>query len=254
MKKPWLVKYKLWIVAAVITVAAMVFVVIRASSSNAAKSQSSKADSSAASSVGQGESQPTIAGTLDPTGTTQDTSQVAATPPAPKVYEGTGDDVVTIQKPYESASAIVKFECPTCTHYLSVRSNGADSLLVSDIGAYSGSHLIDTAKGSVTSELTITANAAWKVTVGYLDMATQQIAGQPVGGTGDTVVHLLGSTYKAAITNFGESNFTIKTFPEDGGNANLAVNTIGSYKGTVPLVAPSYVQVGSKGNWTITPQ
>jgi hypothetical protein len=246
-KKPnWFKRHKIW--TAVIAVFVLISIIGAATGDD---TKEAPAKSTTSSSVTEGESQPTIAGTLE------DKSAQAATPTppsAPKVYEGSGDDIVTIQKPTtDGSTAILKFECPACSSNVTVKTNGAESLLVNEIGAYSGFHLIDTRAGSNTTEATVHATGAWKMTVGGLDMATQQVAGQPVSGTGDAVVHIVGSTRKAAITNVGESNFTVKVLPENGGS-DLAVNTIGSYKGTVALSAPAYVQVGSSGNWTITPQ
>ena len=196
--------------------------------------------------------QPFIIATFGANSVNPITPTPAPTPPAPKVYDGSGDDVVTIQKPSDG-SAIVLFECPDCTRNTVVKTDGAESLLVNTIGSYTGSHLIDTRSGSNTTHIIVTAVGAWKLTVGGLDQATQQTAGQPISGIGDAVVHITGKTSKARITNTGESNFTIHIYPENGNSANLAINTIGSYKGTVPLEAPAYVQVGSSGDWSITP-
>lgn len=171
-------------------------------------------------------------------------------PVTPKVYKGSGDDVVTIQKPGGDGAAIVKFECPACTSNTVVETNGAESLLVNTIGSYSGSHLIDIESGSTTSKVTITAVGSWKLTVGGLDMAVQ--VKDKASGKGDAVLHITGNTSEATVTNTGESNFVVNTYPENGGFSDLAVNTIGSYKGTVPLDAPAYVQITSSGSWTFT--
>jgi hypothetical protein len=56
----------------------------------------------------------------------------------------------------------------------------------------------------------------------------------------------------AAITNVGESNFTVWGY--GGSSSELAVNTIGSYQGTVELTGPGFIQVNSEGDWSITPQ
>jgi len=173
-------------------------------------------------------------------------------PPKPKTYTGTGDDVVTVAKPTDDA-AILTFKCPACTENTVVKTNGEDSLLVNTIGAYSGSHLIDSSSGSNTTEVTITAGGAWTLTLSGLDQAAQS-SGKPVSGKGDTVLHVTGSTTKAAITNGGDENFVVRVYPADGGSADLAVNTIGSYRGTVPLAAPAYVQINSNGAWSVTPE
>ncbi len=175
-----------------------------------------------------------------------------APPPKPKTYTGTGDDVVTVAKPADGA-AILTFKCPSCSENTVVKTNGEDSLLVNTIGSYSGSHLIDSSSGSNTTEVTITAVGSWTLILSGLDQAAQS-NGQPISGKGDTVLHITGNTTKATIANTGDENFVVRAYPEAGGNADLAVNTIGSYKGTVPLDAPAYVQITSNGTWSVTPK
>lgn len=182
-------------------------------------------------------------------------SQSPSSTPAtvtPKTYTGTGDDVVTLDKPTNSP-AILKFDCPGCTENTVVKANGADTLLVNTIGSYSGSHLIDTAVGSNTTQITITATGAWTLSLSGLDQATQ-VNGQATSGQGDSVLYVTGDTTAAAFTNTGDENFVVKVYPADGGSTDLAINTIGSYSGTVPLSTPSYVQITSNGSWSITPQ
>lgn len=178
----------------------------------------------------------------------------ATTPPpstpvlAMKTFNGAGDDIVSVD--LKGLPAIVTFECPACSSNTVLKSNGADSLLVNEIGAYSGTHIIDTKKTSATTELEVSAVGAWTITVA--DLSTVNPVSGPVRGHGDMVVYLAGKTSKAAITNVGQSNFVVigygTSFPQ------LAVNEIGSYSGTVRLTAPAFVQVESSGDWTITPQ
>jgi hypothetical protein len=189
-------------------------------------------------------------------GTLKDTQKSAPTPPpppatppptTPKTYTGSGDNVLTIEKPNDRA-AIVAFSCPSCTGNTAVETNGYESLIVNEIGSYSGRHLIDSRGGSITTELTITATSAWTVTVSGTDHARTELSGH-----GDEVILVGGTGRKAAISNVGDSNFIVEVYPLDGGSSDLAVNTIGSYKGTVPLDAPALVQITSNGDWTVTP-
>ncbi len=182
----------------------------------------------------------------------QDNASAPAPAAPPKVYTGKGDDVVKIDKP--AGPAILTFTCAKCSGNTIVQSDGADPLLVNTIGSYSGKKAIDVTDGSTTSELTIKATGAWKVTVGGLDQATQATGAAPITGKGDDVIMLSGNTTTAAITNHGDQNFIVQATPADGGYPDLAVNEIGSYTGTVPLAAPALVQVTSDGSWTITPQ
>ena len=205
--------------------------------------------------------------TAAPTGTSSATAPAAAPAAAPagdqsapaapapvappKTYTGKGDNVVKIEK--AAGPAILTFTCAKCSGNTIVQSDGADPLLVNTIGAYSGKKAIDVTDGSTTSELTIKATGAWKVTVGGLDQATQATGTAPVTGKGDDVIVLSGNTTTAAITNKGDQNFIVQATPADGGYPDLAVNTIGSYTGTVPMAAPALVQITSDGNWSVTP-
>lgn len=165
-----------------------------------------------------------------------------------KTYNGTGDDIVTVD--LAGMPAIVTFECPACTSNTVLKSNGRDSLLVNTIGAYTGAHLVDTTSTSTTTELEVKADAAWKITIS--DLTTAQQSAGPVNGHGDSVVYLNGTTTKAKITNHGQDNFVVTGYGESF--PQLAVNEIGSYNGTVKLTAPAFVQILSDGDWTITPQ
>jgi hypothetical protein len=193
--------------------------------------------------------------TIDTSSANQQQEQSSAPAPVtPNVYQGSGDDVLAITKPGGDGAAIVKFECTSCTDNTEVKTNGAESLIVNTIGAYTGQHIIDVQEGGNTTQLTITATGSWKVTVGGLGMAIAETVGQPVSGSGDDVVHMTGTSANSAITNDGSDNFVVRAYPEAGGRADLAVNIIGSYKATVPLIEPSYVLVTSTGNWSITPR
>ncbi|MBT8159127.1 TM2 domain-containing protein [Arthrobacter sp. GN70] len=184
--------------------------------------------------------------------TTPPAQATQAAPTAPKVatqtFTGTGDDIKTAN--LAGAPAIVTFTCPACDGNTVLKTNGGDSLLVNTIGAYTGSHIVDTSNGSVTSEFTVQATGNWTLTIA--DITTIKPTSGVASGHGDQVVFLSGTSTKAAITNQGESNFVVNGY--GGSFPELAVNTIGSYKGTVQLTAPGFVQVTSSGDWTITPQ
>ncbi|MDX8145349.1 hypothetical protein SK854_24785 [Lentzea sp. BCCO 10_0061] len=165
------------------------------------------------------------------------------------MFKGSGDDVITLDRPV--GLKVVKFECPACTRNTVLKSDGFDSLLVNEIGAYSGQMWMDIRDGSRTNTLTVSATGAWTLTVGDLDMAT--VATGPLAGNGDSVVLYTGSSNKAKITNAGASNFTVHVVPLATSTINLAVNHIGGYEGTVPFNGPALVQISSTGAWTITP-
>ncbi|PRY42608.1 hypothetical protein [Umezawaea tangerina] len=177
------------------------------------------------------------------------TAPPTTTTPPPTVYTGQGDDVITLDRP--SGFKIVKFECPACTGNTVLKSDGFESLLVNEIGSYSGLRWIDIRDNSRTTTLTVTAVGAWTLTVGGLDLAT--LADGPVSGSGDAVVFLMSKSAKARITNTGDGNFAVHVASTKSTRMDLPVNTIGGYEGTVPLAGPAFIQVTSSGDWTITP-
>jgi hypothetical protein len=166
-----------------------------------------------------------------------------------RTYSGTGDDVVRLDKP--SGIAVVSFSCPACTSNTSVTTDGADVSLVNVIGSYTGKRWLDESANSLTTQLTIKAHGRWTLTVGGLDQA-RRVNGA-VSGNDDHVFLLDGSTTTAAVTNRADSNFVVHNI-DTSGEIDLLINEIGSYTGTVPLRAPSIVEVQSSGSWTLTPR
>lgn len=175
-------------------------------------------------------------------------------PPAPpQVFEGSGDDVLDVVTSSWDVS-ILSFECPNCRGNTTVKTNGSEGLLVNNIGAYKGQHMINVRSSSVTNQVEIGATGNWKLTItqGFGAAAVVSDNGAPVSGKGDAVVVLRGNTRRADITYRGDSNFAVWVHSTDSGS-DLAVNEIGSYDGKVILDAPAAVQVNSQGDWTITP-
>lgn len=208
--------------------------------SPSANSEPAKQPSATATSVPKPSSTPSAAKTTAP-----------PAPAAPKVatqtFSGVGDDVVAAS--LSGAPAIVTFTCDPCSRNTVLKTNGRDSLLVNTIGSYTGTHIVDTSSGSTTSEFTINAQGSWSLTVA--DITTIPSTTGPVSGHGDQVILLAGKSTKAAITYVGERNFVVQGY--GGSRSELAVNTIGSYTGTVKLTGPGFVQVTSSGDWTIAP-
>ena len=169
-------------------------------------------------------------------------------PPPPSVehaeYTGSGDDVVDINV---DSAALLHFSCPACDGNVSVTTDGDERLLVNEIGAYFGTHLINVYDGSTTSLAEITADADWTLVIG--DLSELPAPGTDLSGTGDSVVILADGNTRAKITHDGESNFAVKSF--GGDRPDLLVNEIGPYSGTV-VIEPGVIQVNADGAWTIT--
>lgn len=179
-------------------------------------------------------------------------SAPAPAPAAPQVFEGTGDDVIDV-KPVTDV-AIVSFECGSCRGNVVVKTNGAESLLINEIGAYTGQHLINVrSTGGMTTQIQVNAKGKWKLTLTEgLNSAAYKSEGAPVSGKGDAVVVFRSNTSKADVTYKGDRNFVVMVYSADSGS-DLAVNEIGSYSGKVLLDGPAVVQVESSGDWTIAP-
>lgn len=162
----------------------------------------------------------------------------------PITLSGTGDDVVDVEL---TDAMVLTFQCPECTSNTALIADGADGLLVNEIGAYAGRHLVN-----LSSDLThfeVNADGSWTITID----PTTVLADDPnrQSGHGDDVVYY-DSGSKATISHSGESNFAVTEYSSSGGR-NLLVNEIGQYNGTVPLNTPSIVQVNADGDWTIEP-
>jgi septal ring-binding cell division protein DamX len=181
--------------------------------------------------------------------TTTTTTTSARVVMTPETISGSGDDIVELTS---TGLRILKFECPGCEHNVAVKTNGDESLIVNDIGSYSGRHLIDIYDDSKTSELEITATGDWTVTLTDAFDSATTVAG-PASGKGDDVVFFINTGTKAQIEYSGEHNFAVQGF--GGSRSELAVNEIGDYSGTVRLTMPALVQINAAqdGSWTITP-
>lgn len=164
-----------------------------------------------------------------------------------KVFNGSGDSVVKFEL---SDPAIITFICNGCERNTVLKTDGEDSLLVNEIGAYAGSRIVNTSDGALITKFTIKADSDWALTIA--DITTAKTFNGPASGHGDTVVLFKNSFDTATIKNVGEHNFIVYGY--GGSRRELIVNEIGSYKGTVSLTAPGFVQVRSSGDWTITPE
>jgi hypothetical protein len=196
--------------------------------------------------------------TPSPSYTDQAPSDTYTPPPPPRpaspptVYNGSGDDIVSITK--DPGVAVLQFACPKCSDNTIVTTDGSEQTLVNEIGSYTGKQLIDVRDGSTTTTVTVKATGAWKMSVASGLGAAKVAAGDaPVAGQGDDVVLMNGTATKARITNRGQSNFIVYVISIRSPSLDLAVNEVGGYEGTVALGAPAVITIKSSGNWTVTP-
>ncbi len=124
----------------------------------------------------------------DPAPSYTDTPPPSPRPASPPtVYNGRGDDIVSITK--DPGVAVLQFECPKCSDNTIVTTDGSEHTLVNEIGSYMGKQLIDLRDGSTTTTVTVKATGAWKMTVASgLGAATVATGDAPVAGQGDDVV------------------------------------------------------------------
>lgn len=166
-----------------------------------------------------------------------------------KTFQGSGDDIVDfeVDKP-----AIVRFSCPTCSSNTVVKSDGRESLLVNEIGAYTGEHLINMNDGALTTSFEITADSSWTLSVSDLNSA-KRVNGRSVSGQGTTVLYVPGTFSKVSVRNVGESNFVVYVWPKKPNPFTfpLLINEIGSYKGTKRVKTPGVIYIKSLGEWSL---
>ncbi len=173
----------------------------------------------------------------------------------PIVLSGSGDDVLDVAVPGD-VPAVIAIEHTGGGNFAVWTYNAAGArsdLLVNEIGAYSGSRLINATAGDEVAELEITAGGSWTVTIRPLRAAMRTSDGQ-ASGTGDAVLLLDPSarTGRAELTHAGASNFAVWSY---GSGRDLLVNDVGSYSGTVRVDTGAIVlDITADGPWTFTAQ
>jgi len=162
------------------------------------------------------------------------------------VIEGRGDDIIDV--PVVTDTPLVA----TFTHRGSSNfavvsydsSGGRISLLVNDIGAYTGTVPLNFT--SPPAELEITADGAWSVTIS--DVRDQPVYDGAAAGSGDQVLLVTAAAGRLAATHDGRSNFAVLAW---GDRRTLMVNEIGAYSGTVRLPEALALEIKADGNWTL---
>lgn len=171
---------------------------------------------------------------------------------APSAVTGAGDSVVPL--PAGATAAIVTASHDGASNFalvvIDANNQSTGQLLVNTIGAYSGTTAYGfTAFGDPGVNLEISADGNWSITFAPISAAPQIAV--PGGGLGDGVFLYDGAAAIWSFTHDGSSNFVVLQH-SDSLFANLAINEIGSYSGTVPMDSgPSVILINADGNWTI---
>lgn len=165
---------------------------------------------------------------------------------ATKNFSGSGDDVVL----YEiSKIALVTFSCESCSDNTVLSTDGAERLLVNEIGPHTGTYLINSRTGSLTTSFEINADAPWTLSISSVNTA-KKVSGKTISGAGSTILNVTSKFRAMKIKGISDDNFVVYNL--QGSYKNLLINEIGSYLGTVRVTTPGLVQIISNGTWQIT--
>ncbi|HUG14685.1 MAG TPA: hypothetical protein VMM78_06660 [Thermomicrobiales bacterium] len=207
---------------------------------------------------------PAPTSTPEPTATPQPTATPTPVPPTPTAtpapqpiaYSGSGDDVISIEKPGGPDSvAIAYIRGNAAGNHFAVTSYGDGGeyvdLLVNTTDPYEGIVLLDIRQGERTTLLEITATGEWHVEVRPLAAARRVSIPGAVEGMGDDVLIVDGTPSTAHITgNAGASHFAVIAY---GDRSHLLVNTTDPYEGRVIIASDVVlVQVDAEGGWQVT--
>jgi hypothetical protein len=164
-------------------------------------------------------------------------------------FRGDGDDIVDFET---DKRAIVRFSCPACTSNTVLKTDGPESLLVNEIGSYTGEHLINMKENSLTTSYEIEANSSWTLSISDLN-SVRRVTGNSVSGQGTSVVYVSSTNSKVLVKNVGMSNFIVYTWPikQPAYFSPLLINEIGSYKGTKRIKTPGLITIQSQGKWSL---
>lgn len=171
--------------------------------------------------------------------------------PEPKVYSGSGDSVIAIEKP-ENGPAMFHISGNDSARHFSVTGYDAydnrTSLFVNTTDPYTGFTLDP---GGTTAMLEISAQGAW--TVGVYSVRAARVVTSPgsISGTGDEVLQVTGSPSLATISgNPNARHFAVKGYNP---SSDLLVNTTDVYTGTVRVARGTTVlEITAEGAWEIT--
>ncbi|MBK5224587.1 MAG: DUF4214 domain-containing protein [Acidimicrobiia bacterium] len=165
-------------------------------------------------------------------------------------YCGSGDRVVPVAPPI-GGSIIRSTMGGTSNNVIWARSGSLErgDLLVNEIGAYKGDHLIGYGSSSRVDvrHLEVESGGAWSFAIAPLSFA--QPAGNSIAGRGDTVLRVDRGPGVVDLSHTGRSNFVIWAYTRS--RSQLVANEIGTFQGQVVLdQAPGYLQVEADGDWS----
>lgn len=174
--------------------------------------------------------------------------------PKPRLYKGTGDDVVRIRATKERGVVKVTHKGDANFAVWAIKPNGKrDDLLVNVIGDYSGSVVYNLYPWNKVAAFKIEADGDWT-------LQAFPISSAPLWKTatvrlkGDRVLKLKAPSKGVRSLRYrhsGDGNFAVYALPESG-SPELLVNKIGKVSGKA-LIPPGtrYVYVRADGAWML---
>ena len=194
--------------------------------------------------------------------------------PIEYTFHGVGDHLTA---PFELRDGLLIMELQhegASNFIVSVLAEDGDQweLSVNMIGDYSGDRVHSIHEGSVWGlepgmhRLEIEADGAWDITLEQPVFTEGRSLPYEFHGVGDEVSRVLvldAGTIPVTLSHTGSSNFIVWAFSVDGSNAELLVNEIGDYEGTVALSVHSgsliglepglhVISVEADGSWAIS--
>jgi hypothetical protein len=177
----------------------------------------------------------------------------------PIVYEGTGDDVIKIEKPDGVVACIIFTQGNAEGDHFAVMGLDADldfngQLLVNTGEPYEGVVGLDF-RGEATTYLEITATGEWYIELRSVGAARSVQVPGTITGNSDDIILVVGGLDGGIVSiegNKGGNYFGVAahTLSED---YNLLVNTTDPYEGTVILPNETFlIEVWAEEAWVIT--
>ncbi len=168
----------------------------------------------------------------------------------PFAVRGTGTQVVTLD------AAVVRDSLVTLTHQGSGAFTAASvdsdqqrqQLLVSTVGAYSGTTLLTAEAGRAVTQVAIVADGEWSVNVS--DVSEAREFDSTITGRGDDVVRYAGGVGILSASYPGEADFVVR---RRGRPDQVLFDEKGPYAGRTPLNAgPALLVVSTRDQWALS--
>ena len=175
--------------------------------------------------------------------------------PEPNVYEGSGDDIIDVEKPGDENAAIMYVKGNQESRHFAVKgyndAGESTHLFVNTTEPYEGIVAVDLeSRRGDTVRLEVSGSGTWYIELRSLRSARIVSAPGEIKGEGDEVFLVEGELDTAYIAgNSLERHFAVKGYNSRG---HLLVNTTDQYEGRVIVASDvSVIEVTGVGNWEI---